>query len=71
MSTAPIVLIAGTTDEAQQYCRETGLQPRDVIYASNPATLHGLRRPAVVRVGSWQQRPDLAGIEAALAARSV
>ncbi|MFE9197811.1 hypothetical protein ACFYMH_17315 [Streptomyces albidoflavus] len=70
MSTAPIVLIAGTSAEAQQYCRATGLQPRDVIYASNPATLHGLRRPVVVRVGSWQRRPDLADIEAALAARS-
>ena len=61
-----VIVIAGNYREFCYWCSENHVARRDpnVIYASGPQRLRGLRGPLVVlRYGTYYERRDLSDIE--------
>jgi hypothetical protein len=65
---SPTAVIAGNYREFTDWCAEQQLSPRSpgLLYVDSASRLRGRRDLHVERVGTWQQRDDLADIEGTL-----
>ena len=61
-----IIVCAGNARIVEQWRREQGLSQRQVIYASSPRVILGLRDLEVVRLPGWEDHPHAEEIAAIL-----
>ncbi|MFF0481076.1 hypothetical protein [Streptomyces sp. NPDC004435] len=61
-----IVVLAGSLAQFRQWARAAGLDPQDrqLTYARDVYTLHGIHGARIVRVGTWRLRPDWRELDA-------
>lgn len=57
--TFPTLVVAGTADQFDQWCREHKGERANAVYFTGEASVIGKRFSRVVRWGTWYERTDL------------
>lgn len=63
------IAIAENYVQFNNWLRETGTDPKSVVFAAEPRQLYGLEATAIVYIGTWYKRRDRYELEAAAKTR--
>ncbi len=58
----PLVIVAGTYEQARNYAREQHLSQRQWIFLGDEARIYGLRDGKYVKVGTWFENKKINSI---------